>query len=76
MSIYVDIAESIVSHRKRKGITQERLALDAGISPSYLRRIEHGEANPTINELQCIANVLEIELQNPLAIPTAEEVIL
>ena len=36
-----------------------------------VRRIEHGRANPTINELWRIAEVLEVELRNPFALPVA-----
>ena len=46
MSIFVEIGTTIVSLRKEKGLTQEQLALECEISVSYLRRIEHGEANP------------------------------
>ena len=65
MSIFVEIGTTIVS--LRKGLTQEQLALECEISVSYLRRIEHGEANPTIHALWRLAEVLEVELQNPLA---------
>lgn len=67
MSIFVEIGTTIVSLRKEKGLTQEQLALECEISVSYLRRIEHGQANPTIHALWCLAEVLEVELQNPLA---------
>lgn len=67
MSIFVEIGTTIVSLRKEKGLTQEQLALECEISVSYLRRIEHVEANPTIHALWRLAEVLEVELQNPLA---------
>ncbi len=69
MSIYDEIGDTIVFMRGQKEVTQEWLALECGISVSYLRRIEHGTANPTIGELYIIAGALEIELRNPLAIP-------
>lgn len=68
VSLYEEIGKTIVYLRKEKGLTQEKLALETGISVSYLRRIEHGKANPTINELWKIAEVLDIELINPFAI--------
>ena len=67
MSIYEEIGETIVYSRKAKGLTQENLALETGISVAYLRLIEHGEATPTINELWKIAEVLDVELRNPFA---------
>lgn len=42
--------------------------LECAISVSYLRLIEHGNANPTINELWRIAEVLGVELRNPFAV--------
>ena len=71
MSIYEEIGETIVYLRKEKGLTQENLALETGISVSYLRLIEHGKANPTINEPWKIAEVLEVELRNPFAVAVA-----
>lgn len=59
MSILLKIGNNIVSLRKLKGISQERLALDSDMSVSYLRAIEHGEANPTIDTLSRIADTLQ-----------------
>lgn len=73
MSIYKEIGETIVQIRKEKGLTQERLALECGVSVSYLRRIEHGDANPNINELWRIAETLEAGFRNPIAIADAAE---
>lgn len=72
MTIYDEIAVSVVSRRKELGFTQEALALECAISQSYLRRIEHGDANPTINELWRIAEVLNLEIRNPFGLPTAD----
>lgn len=59
MSIFKEVGQNIISLRKAKGITQERLALDSDMSVSYLRAIEHGDANPTINALERLAKTLE-----------------
>lgn len=47
--------------RTLRGLLQEQLALECEMSVSYLRRIEHGAANPTINELSRIAEALGAE---------------
>ncbi len=65
MSLHDEIGGTVVRLRKQKKYTQERLALETGISVSYLRLIEHGNANPTINELRRIADALNVELRNP-----------
>ena len=65
MSIYEDIGDSIVQSRRERNWSQEHRALECEISASYLRLIEHGEANPTIGELQIIAETLDLELRDP-----------
>ena len=35
--------------RKQSGLTQEAVDTDLYMSQSYLRKIEHGDANPSIN---------------------------
>lgn len=75
MSIFDEIGETIIYLRKLKGFTQEELALECGISVSYLRLIEHGDANPTINELWRLAEVLDVEFQNPFVMPAAAGVL-
>ena len=49
MSINEDISKAIVDIRNQKSLSQEYLALECDMSVSYLRRIKHGAANPTIN---------------------------
>lgn len=75
MSIFDEIGETIIYLRKLRGFTQEELALECGISVSYLRLIEHVDANPTINELWRLAEVLDVELQNPFVMPAAAGVL-
>ena len=55
MSILQEIGQNVVRLRKQKWYTQERLALEAEMSVSYLREIEHGKANPTVFALMRLA---------------------
>ena len=41
---FIEIGRTVVVMRERKGLTQEKLALEAEMSVTYLRRIEHGRA--------------------------------
>ena len=66
MSVHDDIGKTIVDIRTRRGFSQEYLALECDMSLSYLRRIDHGTANPTINMLLRIAKVLDVDLINPI----------
>ena len=59
MLILEKIGKNIVLLRKEKKITQEQLALNADMSVSYLRAIEHGAANPTMDALARIADALD-----------------
>ncbi|OMD89320.1 hypothetical protein BSK49_13125 [Paenibacillus odorifer] len=56
------IGESIRILRTGKGLSQEQLALNAGVNTSYIGQIERGEKNPTIKTLEKIAVALEVSL--------------
>ncbi len=45
--------------RKSKGLSQERLAHEAGIDRSYLGKIERGEVNITIEKIYLLAESLQ-----------------
>lgn len=49
------IGRNVKRLRRERGYSQEQLALEAEISPSILRMIERGEANPTIKTLGKLA---------------------
>ena len=69
MTIHNDIGGTTGKTRALRNLSQEQLALECEMSVSYLRRIEHGAANPTINELSRIADALGAEFQNPISVP-------
>lgn len=55
-----EIGKNIVLIRKTKHITQKQLADRAGISSSYLREVEHGRVNSSLNMLEHIADALNV----------------
>lgn len=63
MSIPKEIGQNIVYLRKIGNITQEWLALEVNMSVAYLRAIEHGRANPTVEMLSKIANALDVPFE-------------
>ena len=69
MTIHNDIGGTIGKTRALRNLLQEQLALECEMSVSYLRRIEHGAANPTINERSRIPEILGAEFRNPIHIP-------
>jgi transcriptional regulator with XRE-family HTH domain len=52
------LGQLIYKQRKDRKISQEKLALEAEIDRTRLGEIERGEANPTIDTLNKIANVI------------------
>jgi transcriptional regulator with XRE-family HTH domain len=48
--------------RRRRGLSQERLALEIDVDRTYIGGIERGLRNPTISIVVEIANRLEVSL--------------
>lgn len=48
--------------RKQKGISQENLAADAGVSRTYVSDIERGERNVSLTTIERFAMALEISM--------------
>ena len=69
MTIHNDIGGTTGKTRALRNLLQEQLALECEMSVSYLRRTEHGTANPTVNELSRIAEALGAEFRNPIYVP-------
>lgn len=57
------IGEAIKNRRKVLGITQPHLAELAKMSTNTLYKIERGQANPTLDILNKLAEVLGMELK-------------
>ena len=59
-----DVGNRIRYLRKQRGISQERLALIAGIDRTYLAGIESGKRNATIISLEKIINALGVSMKD------------
>lgn len=57
-----DDREGIKERRKTLRVTQPQLAELAGVSVNTLYKIERGQANPTLDTLEKIANILGMEV--------------
>lgn len=55
-----NIGERIRYFRLRQGLSQEKLALTAGINPAFLGHLERGLKSPTITTLDKIIEALGI----------------
>lgn len=52
--------------RKKRGLTQERLAEAASVDVKYLGNIERGRENPTIGILEKLANTFSVRVSQIL----------
>ena len=59
-----DVGNRIRYLRKQRGISQEKLALIAGIDRTYLAGIESGKRNATIISLEKIINALGVSMKD------------
>lgn len=49
--------------RKSKGLSQDQLSVKTGLHRTYISQIERGINNPTILNLNVLANGLEVDLE-------------
>jgi transcriptional regulator with XRE-family HTH domain len=54
------VCANVLRLREARGLTQEQLAVDAGLDVTYLREIEKGEANPTVKKISGLAGALGV----------------
>ncbi len=62
--IYKEIGKRVVSARKKKGMSQEKLATESGVDRSHMGFIEQGRRKPTISTLYRIVQVLDLKLED------------
>lgn len=57
----MDVGKRIVELRESKNMTTNKLANKAGISQSYLRQVELGLTNPTVEKLGFILEAMNLD---------------
>lgn len=62
MSPADQIGMRVKHYRERRKLTQERLAERAGISRTYLARLETGKHDPTASVLEKLAKALGVKI--------------
>ena len=60
----MDVAKRITQLRTDKNITVNKLANLAGLSQGFVRQVELGKQNPTIESLNLICEALDISLSD------------
>ena len=62
-----NIADNVRKARKKAGLSQDKLAREAGVAYNTVVKIESGEnKNPTIETLRSIAKALSVDLNDLL----------
>ncbi|MBW4080687.1 XRE family transcriptional regulator [Paenibacillus sp. S150] len=59
---YHRLGQTVLTYRKKKGMTIREFADYSGISTSLISQIERGQANPSLNVLELIALALNVPL--------------
>jgi transcriptional regulator with XRE-family HTH domain len=65
------LADNLKAARVRAELSQEKLALDAGVDRTYVSQIERGVGNPSIGVLHRLATRLSLDLVELLSISDA-----
>lgn len=64
------LANTISFRRKAKGISQEKLALEANVDRTYVSQLERQVANPSLSILCRLATILECDVIDLLSDPS------
>jgi HTH-type transcriptional regulator / antitoxin HipB len=56
------LGEQVRERRRQLGLRQEELADLAGVSPSFVRFLEHDKATVRLDKVQDVLNVLGLEM--------------
>jgi len=58
----INISENVRTQRGKRGLSQERLALEAGVDRTLVSKIERSVANPTLEILTKLAVALGVSV--------------
>lgn len=73
MEVRALVARNIRRLRVRRGISQENLAVDAGLDRTYISRLERALENPTVLVLDRLARALDAEIVEFFVVPRPGE---
>ena len=67
------LSKNLLYHRKRKGMSQEKLSECSGVTVRTIQRIERGEVNSHIQTIGLLADALEVPVQDLLPLDNPKE---
>ena len=73
MNVQALVARNLRRLRVRRGLSQEKLAVDAGIDRTYVSRLERGLENPTVAVLDRLALALHARIAEFFIAPAPGE---
>jgi transcriptional regulator with XRE-family HTH domain len=73
MRVQALVAWNLRRLRVGRGLSQENLAVDAGIDRTYVSRLERGLENPTVGVLEQLAYALDTGIVEFFATPAPDE---
>jgi transcriptional regulator with XRE-family HTH domain len=73
MRVQALVAWNLRRLRVGRGLSQENLAVDAGIDRTYVSRLERGMENPTVGILDQLAQALDAEIVEFFVMPARDE---
>ena len=62
--ILIKFGKRVREERIKNNLSQERLAAKAGVHRTYIGMIERAEKNITLENIEKIANALDLKLEN------------
>lgn len=68
MDLVRQLGENVKRERLRQGLTQDALAVEAGMRRSYLSDLERGVRNPSVHALGQLAMALKMEAADLLMV--------
>ena len=73
MNVQALVARNLRRLRVRRGLSQENLAVDAGVDRTYVSRLERGLENPTVAVLDRLAIALNARIAEFFLAPAPGE---
>jgi len=67
------VARNLRRMRVKQNLSQENLAVDAGVDRTYVSRLERGLENPTVAVLERLALAMHEEIVGFFRVPTKNE---
>lgn len=56
------VARNVKLWREHRGLSQQALSKDAGLSRTYLSRLEHGVETVSVDNLEKLAMILKVDI--------------